>query len=170
MSQPKPGVITTYIAAFISQHHWMFEILWQPKPNLHAEGELKVDILIGVECQEEKKLVLLLCWVLQLSEWVPVKSESLLRFSASVVKGHLRDVLVPGMKTFWGFFKKSPSKPFAGCDRAVIYFNNTNFYSVKRATTKSDEQERQTLTVVFQLDESHHLLQRLWFLLTSHFL
>lgn len=43
-----------------------------------------------------ENLVILLCWVLQLSKWVSVKSESLLWFSASVIEGHLRDVLVPG--------------------------------------------------------------------------
>lgn len=39
-----------------------------------------------------------LCWVFQLSEGVFVESEGLFRFSAGVVEGHLRDVLVPEMK------------------------------------------------------------------------
>lgn len=48
--------------------------------------------------------VLSLCWVLQLSGRISVESESLFGFSAGVVKGHLRDVLV-AEKT-----KKSPQK------------------------------------------------------------
>lgn len=38
-----------------------------------------------------------LCWIFQLSEGVSVESEGLFWFSACVIKGHLRDVLIPVM-------------------------------------------------------------------------
>lgn len=39
-----------------------------------------------------------LCRVLQLSSGVSVQPERLLRFSARVIEGHLRDVLEPGAR------------------------------------------------------------------------
>lgn len=49
---------------------------------------------------KKKLLVLLLCWVLQFSKRVSVESERLFGFSASVVKGHLGNVLVPRLNQY----------------------------------------------------------------------
>lgn len=47
---------------------------------------------------EEELFMRSLCGVLQLSDRIPVESEGLLGFSAGVVEGHLRNVLVPGIR------------------------------------------------------------------------
>lgn len=44
--------------------------------------------------------MLLLCWVLQFSKRVSVESEGLFGFSASVIEGHLGNVLVPWMNQY----------------------------------------------------------------------
>lgn len=68
--------------------------------------------------------MLSLCWVLQLSGRISVESESLFGFSAGVVKGHLRDVLVAEKP------QKNPQKPQKSNDLAIRHHHQANLQQI----------------------------------------